>query len=163
MTLSAVNLAAKFHAGSPRKNRENIMTNKLKYALIALPMALAISGCGNPQEKQAEEVQEKTLDQPGFDGKSATPSEAQSEALSLAAHLSSDEMEAGEAAIALEDLDRLVTDNLTDFPEDIRPALTEDIESAKDALEADDLSGMQEAAKQFQDKLAGSASAPAAE
>ena len=76
------------------------------------------------QEKQAEAVQEKTLDQPGFEGKSATPSEAQSEALSLAQHLSSDTLEAGEAAIVLEDLDRLVSDNLTDFPEDMRPALT---------------------------------------
>ena len=104
-------------------------------------------------------MQEKTLDQPGFEGKSATPSEAQSEALSLAQHLSSDTLEAGEAAIVLEDLDRLVSDNLTDFPEDMRPALTEDIESAKDALEAEDMSGMQEAAKQFHDKLAGSATA----
>ncbi|MBD76494.1 MAG: hypothetical protein CL807_06315, partial [Citromicrobium sp.] len=67
--------------------------------------------------------------------------------------------EAGEAAIVLEDLDRLVSDNLTDFPEDMRPALTGDIESAKDALEAEDMSGMQEAAKQFHDKLAGSATA----
>ena len=41
----------------------------------------------------------------------------------------------------------------------MRPALTEDIESAKDALEAEDMSGMQEAAKQFHDKLAGSATA----
>ena len=132
---------------------ETIMNSKLKYALIALPAALALSACGNPQEKQAEAVQEKTLDQPGFEGKSATPSEAQSEALSLAQHLSSDTLEAGE------DLDRLVSDNLTDFPEDMRPALTEDIESAKDALEAEDMSGMQEAAKQFHDKLAGSATA----
>ena len=131
---------------------ETIMNSKLKYALIALPAALALSACGNPQEKQAEAVQEKTLDQPGFEGKSATPSEAQSEALSLAQHLSSDTLEAGEAAIVLEDLDRLV-------PEDMRPALTEDIESAKDALEAEDMSGMQEAAKQFHDKLAGSATA----
>ena len=81
------------------------MNSKLKYALIALPAALALSACGNPQEKQAEAVQEKTLDQPGFEGKSATPSEAQSEAISLAQHLSSDTLEAGEAAIVLEDLD----------------------------------------------------------
>jgi hypothetical protein len=135
---------------------EMIMTRKLKYALIVLPATLALSACGNPQEKQAEAVQEKTLDQPGFEGKSATPTQAQSEALSLAQHLSSDTLEAGEAAIVLEDLDRLVTDNLTDFPEDMRPALTEDIQSAKDALEAEDMAGMQEAAKQFHDKLAGS-------
>ena len=63
------------------------------------------------------------------------------------------------ADILLEDLDNLVSENLTDFPEDMRPALTEDIESAKDALEAEDMSGMQEAAKQFHDKLAGSATA----
>ena len=138
---------------------ETIMNSKLKYALIALPVALALSACGNPQEKQAEAVQEKTLDQPGFEGKSATPSEARSEAISLAQHLSSDTLEAGEAAIVLEDLDRLVSENLTDFPEDMRPALTGDIESAKDALEAEDMSGMQEAAKQFHDKLAGSATA----
>ena len=91
------------------------MTFKMKYALLALPLALAVSACESPAEKQEEEAQ------------------------------------------VLEDLDNLVSENLTDFPEDMRPALTEDIESARDALEADDEAGMREAATQFQNKLSDAA------
>ena len=135
------------------------MTFKMKYALLALPLALAVSACESPAEKQEEEAQAETVAQPGFDGTAATPSEARDEAYSLAAKLSSGDLDPNEAVRVLEDLDNLVSENLTDFPEDMRPALTEDIESAKDALEAEDMSGMQEAAKQFHDKLAGSATA----
>ncbi len=139
------------------------MTNRMIIALAALPLALAVSACGNPQEKQAEEVQAATVEQPGLDGQAATPSQARTEALELAQHLSSGHLEPGQAIKVLDDLDKLVSENLVDFPEDIRPALTEDIQSARDALEADDKAAMQEAATQFQKKLAGADSATEAE
>jgi hypothetical protein len=134
-----------------------MMIFKMKYALLALPLALAVSACESPAEKQEEEAQAETVAQPGFDGTAATPSEARDEAYSLAAKLSSGDLDPNEAVRVLEDLDNLVSENLTDFPEDMRPALTEDIESARDALEADDEAGMREAATQFQNKLSDAA------
>ena len=138
------------------------MTNKLKYALVAVSLALAISACSDQQAQQEEHVQTATLDQPGFEDKPVTSSQAESEALTLAGHLASGDLEGTEAADALEDLDRLVNDNIVKFPEDIRPVLTEDIQSARSALEAGDMDGLKEAAIRIQRALSGSAPASAA-
>ena len=140
------------------------MISKTKYALLALPLALAVTACGNPQEKQAEETQAQTVDEPGFENEpAATPSEARDEAYTLSSKLSSGDLEPGEAVKVLDDLDNLVSENLTDFPEDVRPTLTEDIQSARDALEAEDEGGMREAAMHFQKTLSGAETSSAAQ
>ncbi len=135
------------------------MINKFKYAMLALPLALAVSACGDQAAENEGQVQEATVDQPGFEDRSATPAEAQSEAMTLAEHLASGDLNSAEAADALEDLDRLVTANIVDFPQDIRPGLTEDVEAARSALESQDMEGLQEAATRIQAKLSSAGSA----
>ena len=54
---------------------------------------------------------------------------------------------------ALEDLDRLINDNIVEFPEDMRAGLTEDVQSARSALESDDMGGVQDAASSIQNRL----------
>ncbi len=135
------------------------MIRKMKYAMLALPLALAVSACGDQQAQQEEQVEAATLDQPGFEDKSVTPSEARSEALTLAGRLSAGDLDAAEAAIALQDLDRLITANIVEFPEDIRPGLTGDIESAHDALTAEDMAALQEAATSIETRLTDAAPA----
>lgn len=138
------------------------MIRKMKYAMLALPLALAISACGDKQAQSEEKVEAATLDQPGFEDKPVTPSEARSEALTLAGRLASDNLDSAKAAVTLEDLDRLVNDNIVKFPENIRTGLTEDIKSARDALEATDMHGLKEAAIRIQAKLNGPAPASSA-
>ena len=92
--------------------------------MLALPLALVVTACGSPQAEQEAKSEATTLDQPGFEGRPATAAEAQSEAATLAGRLASGDLNSSEAAVALEDLDRLVNDNIVDFPESIRPGLT---------------------------------------
>ena len=78
------------------------------------------------------------------------------EAAALAERIASGDLEQGELSVALEDLDRLVNDNPVDFPEDMRPSLTEDIQSARMAMESEDSEALQEAAASIQATLSGS-------
>ena len=126
------------------------MIRNVKYSILALPLVFALSACGSPQAQQTEA---STLDQPGFEDRSATSSEAQSEALTLAQRLASDNLDRAQAAVALEDLDRLINDNIVEFPEDMRAGLTEDVQSARSALESDDMGGVQDAASSIQNRL----------
>ena len=130
--------------------------------MLALPLALVVTACGSPQAEQEAKSEATTLDQPGFEGRPATAAEAQSEAATLAGRLASGDLNSSEAAVALEDLDRLVNDNIVDFPESIRPGLTQDIQSAHTALESNDMEGLQEAAGSVRNRLSATASAPAA-
>ena len=135
------------------------MNRNIKISLLALPLALAVSACGDKetaQEKQEQQVQAATIDQPGMDGQPATPSEARSEAITLAGHIASGDLGRADAEVALEDLSRLINDNIADFPKDMQPTLIEDIQSAQSALEADDMGGLQEAAVAIQNKISGS-------
>tara|TARA_A100001391_G_scaffold273_2_gene638 strand:+ start:54038 stop:54475 length:438 start_codon:yes stop_codon:yes gene_type:complete len=129
------------------------MIRKVTYALLALPVVLAISACGDPEAQQEEQLETATLDEPGLEDTSVTPDEAQSEALTLAAHLASGELDNAEVATTLEDLDRLITANIVEFPEDIRPGLTGDLESAHAALTAEDMGALQEAATSIENRL----------
>lgn len=131
------------------------MICKPLFPMLALPLVLSVAACGNPEAQQEGQAQEATIDQPGFEDTSATPSQVRSEALTLAGHLAAGDLDRSDAAVVLEDLDTLVTDNIVEFPEDIRPALTQDIQSARDALEGDDMAALQEAASQMQAKLSG--------
>ena len=129
------------------------MIRNVKYSILALPLVFALSACGSPQAQQEEQTEASTLDQPGFEDRSATSSEAQSEALTLAQRLASDNLDRAQAAVALEDLDRLINDNIVEFPEEMRAGLTEDVQSARSALESDDMGGMQDAASSIQNRL----------
>ena len=80
----------------------------------------------------------------------------------LAERIASGDLEQGELSVALEDLDRLVNDNPVDFPEDMRPSLTEDIQSARMAMESEDSEALQEAAASIQATLSGSDAASTA-
>ena len=127
----------------------------LHNALLVLPLALAISACAdNPEATQEVEAEEAAMQQPGFDETPATPEQAQEEARTLAAYLSSADLTVSEAEIVLDDLATLVNDHMGDFPADIRVNLSQDIESARDALESDYMRGMQEAAAQIENRLA---------
>ena len=132
----------------------------IKAAVSTVPLALALvlAGCGNPEAEEVGETDTAMTDQPGVDGQPATASQAQSEATTLAGRIASGEMDRTETATALEDLDRLVNDNPIDFPAEMRPSLTEDIESARTAFEARDMQGVQEAAASIQTTLSGAAS-----
>ena len=129
------------------------MIRKMKYVMLALPLALAVSACGDQQAQEEVQAEDATLDQPGFEDKSVTPSEARAEALTLAGNLSTGDLDTAQAAIALEDLDRLVTANIVEFPEEVRPGLTEDLQSAHAALTAEDMSALQEAATSIENRL----------
>ncbi|WP_109808745.1 hypothetical protein [Sphingosinithalassobacter portus] len=136
------------------------MILKFKYPMLALPLALAVSACGSPQATNEEQTATVTADQPGFENNSATPSEARSQATTLADRLASGNLNRDEATAALEQLDGLINDNMAEFPEDMRTALAGDIQSARDALATGDMGGLQEAATQIQNTLSGAVAAP---
>ena len=136
------------------------MIRTFKYPMLALPLMLAVSACGGPQATNEEQTATVTADQPGFEDNSATPSEARSQATTLAERLASGKLNRDEATATLEQLDGLVNDNMADFPEDMRTALAGDIQSARDALASGDMSGLQEAASQIQNRLSGAVAAP---
>ena len=139
------------------------MNHTTKLAALALPLALALSACGNPESNEINKTEEATLDQPGFEGKPATQSEARSEASELAGHLASGDLNATETRLALNDLGELVNNNIDDFPAENRDQLMEILQSAGDAFEADDMAGVQEAAKQMEGLISGPAAATGAE
>ena len=126
---------------------------KISILALALPLVLAVSACGDPEAQEEAQVETSTLEQPGFEDTAVTSEEALSEATTLAGHLATGGMGSAEAAVVLEDLDRLVTANIVEFPEDIRTSLTEDIQSARDALDTNDMPALQEAGQQMQDRL----------
>lgn len=126
------------------------MNRNLTLAMLGLPLALALSACGNPESDQINESEEATLDQPGFEGTPATQSEARSEAAELAGHLASGDLDAAEARVALNDLGELINNNIDDFPAENREQLMQILESAGEAFEAEDMAAMQEAAKQIE-------------
>ena len=131
---------------------------------LALPliMSLALAGCGTQEAEQVGQAETAMTDEPGVDGGAVTAGEARSEAAALAERISSGDLEQGELSVALEDLDRLVNDNPVDFPEDRRPSLTEDIQSARMAMESEDSEALQEAAASIQATLSGSDAATTA-
>ena len=139
------------------------MNRNLKFVSIALPLALALSACGNPNSDEINESEEATLEQPGLDGKPATETEARSEAAELAGHLASGDLSTTETRLALYDLSDLVNDNIDDFPADNREQLMQILESARDAFEADDMGAVQEAAKQMEGLIGETAAGSAAE
>ena len=133
------------------------MNYKARTIALPLTLAFALTACGSPQAEQDGETEATMTQEAGVDGTSATPGQAIPEAQALAGRLAAGDMDRSETATALEDLDRLVNDNIIDFPEAIRPKLTEDIASARSAFEAQDAQGLQEAATSIQNTL----SAPA--
>ena len=137
-------------------------TDKVAAFALPLAMALALAGCGSQQAEEVGQTDTAMTEEPGVDGDAATEGQARSEAATLAGRIASGEMDRTETAVALEDLDRLVNDNPIDFPADIRPSLTEDIQSARSAFEAQDMEGLQEAATLIETTLSGSAEASTA-
>jgi len=131
------------------------MKHTMKLAALALPLALALSACGNPESDAINETEEATLEQPGFDGKPATQSEARSEASEIAAHLASGDLNETEARLALNDLGDLVNQNIDDFPAENRDQLMQVLESARLSFEAEDMEGVQEAATQIERLISG--------
>lgn len=136
------------------------MKSKLATATLSLALSLAVAACGSPQAEQDGDAEKAMTEGPGVDGTAVTPGQAMFEARTLAAHLTSGEMDRGETAVALEDLDRLVNDNIVEFPEAIRPKLTEDITSARLALKAEDMQGLQEAAVSIENTLSATSTNP---
>ena len=126
---------------------------KISIVALTLPLVLAVSACGDPEAQEEAQVETATLEQPGFEDTAVTTDEALSEATTLAGHLAAGGMGSAEAAVVLEDIDSLVTANIAAFPEDIRTSLTEDIQSARDALDSNDMPALQEAGNQMQDRL----------
>ncbi|WP_299310027.1 hypothetical protein [uncultured Croceicoccus sp.] len=126
----------------------------LCYLSLLLPVSLALSACGDDAAHEQGEVQQATVDEPGFEDTAATPSQLRSEAMELAQHLESGTLDMSETAVVLEDLDQLVTANIVEFPEDIRAKLTQDIAAAKSALETSDANGVAEAAASIESTLA---------
>ncbi|WP_137679807.1 hypothetical protein [Aurantiacibacter suaedae] len=126
---------------------------KISIMLLALPLVIAVSACGDPEAREEAQVEAATLEQPGFEDTAVTTDEALSEATTLAGHLAAGGMGSAEAAVVLEDLDRLVMANIVEFPEDIRTSLTEDIQSARDALGSNDMPALQEVGTRMQDTL----------
>ena len=137
-------------------------TDKVAAFAFTLAMALALAGCGGQQAEETGQTETAMTDEPGVDREAVTPGQARSEAAALAGRIASGEMDRSETAVVLEELDRLVNDNPIDFPADIRPTLTEDIQSARLAFEAQDMAAFQEAALSFQNKLSGSVAASSA-
>ena len=131
---------------------------KFTTKVIAVPFALSfvVAACGSPEAQQDGDAEVAMTQEPGVDGTNATAGQAVSEAQDLALRLAAGEMDRSETAAALEDLDRLVNDNPLDFPETIRPKLTEDIASARSAFEAQDAQGLQEAATSIRNTLSAS-------
>ncbi|NCP22916.1 MAG: hypothetical protein GW854_02070 [Erythrobacter sp.] len=131
---------------------------------LALPLAmsLALAGCGTQEAEEVGQAETAMTEEPGVDGAAVTAGEARSEAAALAGRIASGELEQDELAVALEDLDRLVNDNPVDFPADMRPSLTEDIQSARTAMESQDSEALQEAAASIQTTLSGSDAASTA-
>lgn len=129
---------------------------------LSLGMALALAACGTQEAEEVGQAETAMTEEPGVDGTTATAGEARSEAAALAGRIASGELEQGELAVALEDLDRLVNDNPVDFPADMRPSLTEDIRSARTAMESQDMAAVQEAAASIQTTLSESNAASTA-
>ena len=127
-----------------------------------LVMSLALAGCGTQEADEVGQAETAMTEEPGADGGAVTAGEARSEAAALAGRIASGELEQDELAVALEDLDRLVNDNPVDFPADMRPSLTEDIQSARTAMESQDSEALQEAAASIQTTLSGSDAASTA-
>ncbi|WP_144097907.1 hypothetical protein [Croceicoccus sediminis] len=140
------------------------MFRNLRPATIAVPLMLALSlaACGDPTAQDQGETDASMSDQPGVEVGPVTQGQAQAEAKELALRLASGDLASSEAAVALEDLDRVINDNIVEFPEDMRAGLSEDVASARDALTANDMEGLQEAATRIESKLSGSAATPAA-
>lgn len=134
------------------------MRNNLRNAAFALPLVIALAACGNPESDQINETEKATLDQPGFDGKPATQSEARSEASTLVEHLASGDLNHTQARLALNNLGGLVNQNIDDFPAENREQLMEILKSARDAFEADDMPAVQEAATQMKGLISGAES-----
>lgn len=139
------------------------MTRNIKFAALALPLAVALSACGNPETDEINKTEEATLEQPGFEGKPATQSQARSEASELAGHLASGDLNETETRLALNDLGDLVNNNIDDFPAENREQMMEILQSAADAFEADDMAAVQEAAKQIEGLIGDAAPAADAE
>ena len=131
---------------------------------LALPLAmsLALAGCGTREADEVGQAETAMTEEPGVDGAAVTAGEARSEAAVLAGRIASGELGQDELAVALEDLDRLVNDNPVDFPADMRPSLTEDIQSARTAMESQDSEALQQAAASIQTTLSGSEAASTA-
>ena len=137
------------------------MKHNLKNAALVLPLLFAVTARGNPESDQESRTEEATLEQPGFEGRPATPEQAQSEASELASNIASGDLDVNETRLALNDLGELINQNIDDFPADSREQLMEDLQSARDAYEANDMAGVQEVAVQIERKL--SSGAPAAD
>ena len=142
--------------------RTTIFAGRSLPVTLSLGMALALAACGTQEAEEVGEAETTMTEEPGVDGTAATAGEARSEAVALAGRIASGELEQDELAVALEDLDRLVNDNPVDFPEAIRPSLTEDIQSARTAMESSDMAAVQEAAASIQTTLSGSDAASTA-
>ena len=142
--------------------RTTIFAGRSLPVTLSLGMALALAACGTQEAEEVGEAETTMTEEPGVDGTAATAGEARSEAAALAGRIASGELEQDELAVALEDLDRLVNDNPVDFPEAIRPSLTEDIQSARTAMESSDMAAVQEAAASIQTTLSGSDAASTA-
>lgn len=122
------------------------------FVAFALPLALAmaVAGCGSKKADEVGQVDASMNDEPGVQEGAVTAAQARSEAAALAGRLASGKLANAEAAVALEDLDRLVNDNIVEFPEAIRPELTQCIQSARASLESGDMKGVKQAAIEIQ-------------
>lgn len=128
---------------------------KFTTKFVAMPFALSfvVAACGSPEAHQDGDAEVTMTQEAGVDGTNATAGQAMSEAQDLSGRLAAGEMDRSETVVALEDLDRLVNDSPLDFPQTIRPKLTEDIASARSAFEAQDAQGLQEAATSIRNTL----------
>ena len=133
------------------------------YLFLLLPVSMALSACGDEAPQEQGAVQQATVEEPGFEDTAATSSQLRSEAMELAQHLQSSTLDMAESSAALEDLDQLVTANIAEFPETIRAQLTQDIASAKSALQSSDADGVAEAAASIASTLADAQTGAAAD
>ena len=127
------------------------MNKKTKILAAALPLALSIAACNEQGMEQEGMSDPDTMEAPQT--LPDAPGDVRAEAVAIARSLAAGSFDRTQAGAAMERLYSLIDENIDAFPQGSRALLREDLQSAQDALQANDMQALQQAATAIADRL----------